>query len=79
MLEIFRNYLKNEEYYIILYSNYVYVFNYLDIVSFTDKCISLRLKSILYKVIGNNLLITKMDNKELLIKGNINKLEKYYE
>ena len=79
MLEIFKSYLKNDDYYVILYSNYIYIYKYNDIVSFNDKLIIIRLNNLLLNIIGTNMLITKMENKELLIKGNIEKLEKIYE
>ena len=79
MLEIFKNYLKEENYYIILYSNYIYIYNYLDIIKFTDTYISLRLKSLVLNIYGIDLLIIKLERDELLIKGVINKVEKIYE
>lgn len=79
MFEIFRNYLKKEKYYIILYSNYVYVYRYVDIIKFTDKYISLKLENMILNIYGIDLLIVKLEKEELLIKGNINKLEKIYE
>ena len=79
MLEIFKNYLKGEEYYIIIYSNYIYIFNYVDIIKFTDTYIILKLEKIKLYIYGNDLLITKLEKKELLIKGYINKVEKIYE
>lgn len=79
MLEIFKNYLKKEKYYIILYSNYVYVYRYVDIIKFTDKYISLKLENMILNIYGIDLLIVKLEKEELLIKGNINKLEKIYE
>ncbi len=79
MFEIFKSYLKKEDYYVILYSNYIYIFKYLDIIKFTDKYISLRLNKIILNIYGYDLLITKMEKDELLIKGNINKVEKIYE
>lgn len=79
MLEIFKNYLRGEEYYIILYSNYVYVFNYKEIKKFTDKYISLLFDKMKVDIYGYDLLITKMEKKELLIRGNVLKVEKIYE
>lgn len=79
MLEIFKNYLRGEEYYVILYSNYVYIFNYKEIKKFTDKYISLLFDKMKVDIYGYDLLITKMEKKELLIKGNILKVEKIYE
>ena len=79
MFEIFKNYLKKEKYYIILYSNYIYVYRYVDIIKFTDKYISLKLENMILNIYGIDLLIVKLEKEELLIKGNINKLEKIYE
>ena len=79
MFEIFKSYLKKEDYYIILYSNYIYVYRYIDIIKFTDKYISLKLNNMILNIYGIDLLIKKMEKEELLIKGNINKLEKIYE
>lgn len=79
MLEILKNYLRGEEYYIILYSNFIYIYNYKEIVKFTDNFISLKLEKIKVNIYGNDLLITKLESRELLIKGNISKVEKLYE
>lgn len=79
MLEIFKNYLNKEDYYVVLYSNYIYIYKYLDIIKFTDKFISLKLNKLTINIYGTDMLITKMEKNELLIKGNILKLEKKYE
>ena len=79
MLDIFKNYLKCEEYYIILYSNYIYIYNYKEISKFTDKYISIKLNNMKISIQGYDLLITKLEKDELLIKGNILKVEKIYE
>lgn len=79
MLEIFKNYLNKEEYYVVLYSNYIYIYKYIDIIKFTDKFISLKLNKLTINIYGTDMLITKMEKNELLIKGNILKLEKKYE
>lgn len=79
MLEIFKNYLNKEDYYIVLYSNYIYIYKYINIIKFTDKFISLKLNKLTINIYGTDMLITKMEKNELLIKGNILKLEKKYE
>lgn len=79
MLEIFKNYLQKEDYYIIIYSNFIYIYNYLDIIKFTDTYISLKLKELKINIYGKDLLITKLEQKEIMIKGYIEKLEKKYE
>ena len=79
MLEILKNYLRGEDYYIILYSNFIYIYNYKEIIKFTDNFISLKLENMKVNIFGNDLLITKLESRELLIKGNILKVEKIYE
>ena len=79
MLEIFKNYLNSEKYYIIIYSNFIYIYKYIDIIKFTDTFISLKLENLKLNIYGNDLLITRMEKNELLIKGIINKVEKIYE
>ncbi len=79
MFEILKNYLKKEDYYIIIYQNLIYIYNYLEIVKFTDTNILLKLKNFNININGSNLLIIRMEKKELLIKGIIYKVEKLYE
>ena len=79
MFEIFKNYLRKEGYYIILYSNFIYIYNYLDIIKFTDTFITLKLKDIKINIYGKDLLITKLETHEIMIKGYIEKMEKKYE
>jgi len=76
---MFKNYLKDEDYYIILYSHYIYIYKYIDINKFTDTFISLKLKKLKVNIYGIDLLITKLEKDELLIKGIINKVERLYE
>ena len=52
---------------------------YQEIIKFTDTFISLKLEKIKVNILGTNLLITKLEKKELLIKGNISRVEKVYE
>ena len=79
MLEIFKNYLNKENYYIIIYSNYIYIYKYINIIKFTDTNICLELDKFKVNILGKDLLITKLEKKELLIKGIIMKVEKIYE
>ena len=52
MLDIFRNYLSKEDYYVILYSNYIYIFNYKEIKKFTDTFIKLELNKMNLLIYG---------------------------
>ena len=78
MLEMVKHYLHDEYYFISLYNNFCYFYKYLEIVKFTDKLISIKFEKFLINIYGDNLSVRKMEKKELLICGNILKLEKFY-
>lgn len=69
MLDVINNALKNNDYYICLYANKVYIYNYKEIVNFNNDYIKIALKDVLIIVKGNNMLIKKMHIHELLIEG----------
>jgi len=78
MLDIIKRYLNNEDYVISLYKNYVYFYKYIDIVKFTDTLISVKFDKFIVNVIGDNLSIKRMEKTELLVSGDIMKVEKIY-
>lgn len=78
MLDIIKHYLKNEDYFISLYKSYVYFYKYLGIIKFTDKEISVKFDKFIINIIGDNLIIKRMEKVELLVSGNIMKVEKIY-
>jgi len=78
MLDIIKHYLKNEDYFISLYKNYVYFYKYIDIIKFTDKEISVKFDKFIVSVLGDNLSIKRMEKTELLVSGDIMKVEKIY-
>ena len=71
MLDVINNALRNNNYYICLYDNKVYIYNYLEIVSFNNDLIKVNLEGTSVKVKGQSMLIKKMHLHELLIEGNI--------
>lgn len=71
MLDIINNALRNNKYYICLYNDNVYIYNYLEILSFTDNLIYIKLNDCNLKIKGNNLKMIKMEKNELLFKGEI--------
>ena len=78
MLEMIKHYLKDEDYFISIYKNYIYFYKYVDIVKFTDTLISLKFKKFIINISGNDLCVRKMEKKELLISGNVLKVERIY-
>lgn len=79
MLECIKHYLKDEEYFISVYKDYIYFYRYKDIIKFSDDFISLKFNNFIFNIIGDNLRVKRMEEKELLISGNIYKMEKIYE
>ncbi len=69
MLDVINNALRNTDYYICLYSDKVYIYNYHEIVSFNNDLIKIKLKDNLIKIKGHKMLIKKMHIHELLIEG----------
>ena len=78
MLDIIKHYLKNEDYFISLYKNCVYLYKYLEIVKFTDKLISVKFNKFIINIHGDNLSIKRMERYEMLVSGNIMRVEKIY-
>ena len=78
MLDIIKHYLNNEDYFITLYKNYVYFYKYIEIVKFTEKEISVKFNKFIVNIIGTDLSIKRMEKIELLVSGNIMKVEKVY-
>lgn len=69
-------YIKNDEYLISISNNKIHLYNYKSILDITDNKISLLLnnnKNIIIK--GNNIITRKMENKEMILDGDINYIE----
>lgn len=71
MLDIINSALRNNNYYICLYKNNIYLYNYIDILSFDNNLIMVKFDSFNLKIKGSNMLIKHMQEKELIISGNI--------
>ena len=64
-------YLTDNEYKITITSNYLNIINYQEILDFSNKEIAIRHTNGLTIIKGNDLVVSKMMNDELLIKGDI--------
>lgn len=69
------NYLFDREYVVCTYDNYVYVFNYKYLESFSDSSITLKLEKKRVKVLGGDLAIVRITKEEILIRGEIKDIE----
>ena len=73
------NFLYDQNYYIAMYDNYLYVFNYLNLDLLTNKKIVLKLEKFKLLIKGENLFISKLLHQEILIKGKIENIGIDYE
>lgn len=64
----------DQDYYIDIFRNCLHVYYYEELITLTDTLIELKLKEFNLIIEGNNLIVSAMDNHEILIKGNINLL-----
>ncbi len=69
------NYLYDKEYLITIYENSIYIFNYKFLNDFTDNKIVLKFDNKIISIFGSKLTIVKLTKEEILIHGNIFKLE----
>lgn len=75
ILNNLKNYLYDQNYVINIYDNYVYLFNYVELIYLSDTNIKVKFNEFVIDVEGNNFLIYKMTDKEMLIKGEVNDME----
>ena len=69
------NYLVDKEYKIIIKKNYLDIINYEEVNDFSDIEIKIKHKDGITKIIGDNLVISKMLDEEIIIMGNVIRLD----
>ena len=72
-----KNYLKDNENFIAILPNYIYLYNVLKIDSISTTEINIYFKDKLLNIKGNNLKPCKCINKELSLSGNIESVSIY--
>ena len=75
LINSFRNYILDEEFKINIFKDKVNVVNYTDIINFTSKEVTIKYNGGLLLIIGNNLSISRLLIDEVLVTGNIEKIE----
>lgn len=68
-------YLLDSKFKIIITDSYINVINFKELISINSNNIILKYSNGSINIKGNDLLITKLLDEELLIKGNINNIE----
>lgn len=71
LLNYLDKYLIDNQYKITITNNYLNIINYQEIIDFSNKEISIRHNEGITIIKGNNLVVSKMQDEELLIKGDI--------
>ena len=69
-----QNFLMDQDYYIDIFNNCLHVYYYEELITLTDTLIELKIKEFNLIVEGESLIVSGMDNREILIKGKINLL-----
>lgn len=69
MFDIIKSYISNEEFYIIILKNGVYLKNYNKIIGIDDDEVIIEIDNHIYKIKGHGFILTKTIGKELSIKG----------
>lgn len=71
LLNYLDRYLSDNEYKITILTDYINIINYKEIIDFSNKEISISHEKGITIIKGNNLVVSKMQDEELLIKGTI--------
>lgn len=69
MLNNITTYFNSKEYQINILKNKVHILNYKSVIDVTSECILIKVEDNITKINGENLLLVKMDNAEILITG----------
>ena len=72
---IINNYLNDNEFRVTVFANKIDIINYTSILDFSSTEISVKVNSKIVIVTGDDLVISKMYDDELLIKGKINNIK----
>lgn len=75
MTNLIDNYLNNREYKMIINEDSIYIVNYKRLLSLEQNFISIIIPKKKILIYGKELVLKKIVDEELLIKGSINKIE----
>ena len=68
-------YISDNNYKIQIYKEYIYIYNYNKIISFSSNNIEININNTIYKFSGINLYIKKLTNDEILLSGNFKNIK----
>lgn len=70
-----KNIIKDDNYEIHIKENNIHLINYINIIDISSSKISISIKNKILIIKGNNLIISALDEYEMIIKGNIKGIE----
>ena len=79
MFERVKEYIKDDEFRLVLFSDRVYITNYLEILTLNNKRISINNGNNLIVIKGEDLVLNKLLDKEILSTGKILTIEELYD
>ncbi len=79
MIDKIKKYINDNEFKLILFLNCVYITNYDQILTLDNDRISLSVSNRLIVIKGNNLVLSRLLEKEILISGEIFNIEELYD
>ena len=74
LIRMMNDYINDKKYSMIYKNDKLNIINYSEIIDFSSRLISIRYQDKVYHVEGDNLVISKMMENEILITGNIKKV-----
>lgn len=74
LVRMIDNYINDKKFSMIYTSIGLNIINYSEILDFSSSKISIRYNNYIYSIYGNNLVISKMMEEEILICGSISKI-----
>ena len=75
MLERINNYINDQEFRYTIYENKIHILNFKRIISLENNSISFQGPKQKITIIGNNFIVSKLLNEEMLVMGTIEKIE----
>lgn len=79
MFERVKEYIKDDEFRLVLFKDRVYITNYLEILTLNNKRITINNGNNLIVIKGEDLVLNKLLEKEILITGKILTIEELYD
>ncbi len=79
MIDKIREYIKDDEFRLTIFKNQLHIINYLEILTLSNKQVSIDTGSNLIVIHGENLILNKLLDNEILITGKIYTVEELYD